>query len=65
MSGQLISPNLPRYSQLFLANMARPDCFMVLFKELEPIGIISVGISGLNEVKIDWKIAENDVCVQQ
>ena len=40
------------------------------FKELKPIAVISVKkvtfgwISGLNEAKIDQKIAENYICFQ-
>ena len=55
---------------IFLPNVARLGFYMVFFRELEPISIISVQkvtlgwISGLYGAKIDQKFAENYICFQ-
>ena len=56
---------------IFLPNVTRLGYMLYgFFKELKPIAVISVtkvtfgSISGLNEAKIDQKIAENYICFQ-
>ena len=59
------------FSTFFLPNVTRLGYMLYgFFKELKPIAVISVtkvtfgSISGLNEAKIDQKIAENYICFQ-
>ena len=57
------------FSSFFLPKMARLSCYVVFFKELESIAIISVKvtlgwISGLNQTKTDQKIVKKYIYFQ-